>query len=634
MSKAWILALALALVVLLLPGVPAGQAPGWEYKLYIDCPDSQGIYVSSSGATGGCPIRAVDAGDMMGDPSLAVDPMEPKDIIMGSLHGCVDDGGPSQKSRSSFTSCAGGTRSPFTTFTSDDGGNFWDDKPYCSPDEDQSAYGEHVQVTTDPYGHVFVGSVYAYPSDGWFDYELALQKFESIESIRENQGSFGGCSSDYNSEWVTTVYEGNVIRGIWFVFNPETDHMTMVWNEVTDDRAENETVPPPRCFLDLPPPVPCIPPPSAGLGDHVARAKARHPGERVAGSVPPADAVPKGAIGVAWTDSKVGSEYTPQLFNETIQPCRSSTNPVLSDGWIYVGCVADPEEGEFPWNPTTIPGAIELFRMHPDAGKPEYLGTAPVSGGSPRLGVRTDGRLALVTARADSGDLGLDVAFGTYDEVAQRITWTERRAYGPDIIPHVPGVTILRANVQDLIYREQSGAIHLILRTTVEPSGVGVDSSKALVLPRIRKAIVALDEEHGLLATLPLDIGNLVNRTDSALLGVPEMAFEDATDDFLQLPPTNHTYRGRNLGNDYAREFFAVGDYGTVQFAELIEVTDIKAPALVLPPPPPVPVPAAASSAALNLAPVAGISLAAVLGLSFVAARKKNPAAAIARMKK
>ncbi|HET6397977.1 MAG TPA: hypothetical protein VFH47_00305, partial [Candidatus Thermoplasmatota archaeon] len=183
-------------------------------------------------------------------------------------------------------------------------------------------------------------------------------------------------------------------------------------------------------------------------------------------------------------------------------------------------------------------------------------------------------------------------------------------------------------------YREYSGVVHLILRETVEPSGIGTAALQQALGPKVRKSIVAIDENHGFLKELKLDIGNPLNRTDPALLDVPEEAFEDLSDDFLQLPPAAFSFQGRSLGDTYQREFFAVGDYGIIQFAELIEVTTLRfAPAALAPTVVPA-VPAAATATATAFAPVFAGVLAGVLALAMFANRRKNPAAALAKMKK
>ncbi|MHB1262602.1 MAG: hypothetical protein ACYC2H_12910, partial [Thermoplasmatota archaeon] len=112
-------------------------------------------------------------------------------------------------------------------------------------------------------------------------------------------------------------------------------------------------------------------------------------------------------------------------------------------------------------------------------------------------------------------------------------------------------------------------------------------------------------------------------------------------DDFLQLPLQDE-YRYTDpaqvehvLGPAYAREFFAVGDYGTVIFAEVVEITNLRGPAtLPAPPPAPVAAPATSSSATSVLVPAAGVTVSALIAASFIVNRRKDINAALAKNRK
>ncbi|MEK6974747.1 MAG: hypothetical protein AABY18_00230 [Candidatus Thermoplasmatota archaeon] len=730
MSSKRLLAFAVLLLLGAIPVEVGAQAAGVEYRLIVTCGGNVPIGQPATPVTtggGGCPVRAVDGDDLMGDPSLAVDPLQPQNLILASLHGpSAGSEGPTPRARQCCPS------QPFTTFTSQNQGANWVDNPFVPPDEVGNALGIHPQVTIDPYGQVYVGSLYAMPSgtDGngtnTFDYVIAAQKFESIETIDEEQASSNG---GYNAEYITPIHEENQINQMWFLFNPITDNMTLVWHETVfvppvppcdTDTAylvdvggnyvkanpltqqvalyqESNGVPdlqtPESCpanpdnqFIAAPtteaasPQVAVQPapapapapagstqaaPPVPGLASSIAvlptaqptvtavsqsPVPMAQPTRQAATSPPPAPApsaapaaaqpdsadddedTPRGTIGIAWTTSDSDTPYYYQDTDDAIAPCSGSTNPVLSFGWLYVGCIVDTSEGEFRWAPEVANGTVQLFRMDPNGGKPEYMGQAPDMVGPPKLGVRSDGRLALVAAGASTeGALQFSAAFGRYETAAGRIDWTKQLALGHDILPLDPEVQILRGNIQDIVYREQSGALHVIVKTTVNYLAGSDDLLDGLGLaPHIQKMIVALDEDYGVLATLKLDIGDPLQRNqDATILQSPEAAFQDLSDDFLLLPAEPFTYNGTKLGNLYQREFFAIADYGTVLFAEVIEITDLKAPGTGFPPSPPPPIPAAATT---NLvAPVAGVlGASAVLG-SLVAHRRKNPLAAITK---
>jgi hypothetical protein len=771
-------------VLLLLGAVPVdvgAQPAGVTYDLVLYCggniPLGPATPVSSGG---GCPIRAIDGDDLMGDPSLAVDPLQPENLIMGSLHGCAQGAtcalaGP----------CAEETPSPrarcgqvFTTFTSQNQGINWLDSPFVPPDDIGSdAFGIHPQVTIDPYGQVYVGSLYAIPSGNdetgtpTYEFVIGAQKFESIDTIGEEQTSSQG---SYNAEYITPVHEHNQINQMWFTFNPITDNMTMVWHESvfappvppcdTDsaylvdaagnyvkvdaltqqvtvysesngipdlqsaatcpNNPDDEVVatPPPAAAARAPAqpaplqaapapnsailgqasaPVPSAPASvtttplasgpisSAGLAPGPVRQSVNAPSPVAAltAAAPPAhpqaapalaapvplgmqpnqtnstttnstaphngtspppsssssstsdasegsdEEVPaRGTIGVVWTSSDSDTPYYYQDVEDAIAPCSGSTNPVLSFGWLYIGCIVDTSEGEFRWAPEVANGTVQLFRLHPDGGKPEYMGQAPDMVGPPKLGVRSDGRLALVAGGAsEEGALKFSAAFGRYEPTEGRIEWTKQLSLGHDIRPLDPLVPVVRANIQDMVYREQSGALHVILKTTVNINGGPDDVLESLGLaPHIQKTIIALDEDYGLLATLPLDIGDPQQRnSDATIASAPEAAFQDLSDDFLLLPAEPYSYNGVDLGELYQREFFAIADYGTVLFAEVVELTTLRATPVGVPPPPPAPV---AAPATTNLvAPVVGLTGASALLGTLVAHRRKNPLAAFTK---
>lgn len=517
-----------------------------------------------------CPVRMVDTGQMLGNPALAVDPFDGNNLAIAMIHGQVDGGGPDERSR---------TNLPFTTFNSIDAGATWDDAYFSAPSEIGDAYGIHAAVAVDPYGHVYVGSTYAIPNGDGFNYTIGAQKFADVSTVRRVQT---GGDGSYNLVYVDPVFPGGQIRQTWYMFNPSTDNMTMAWFE---DKGPNDAS--------------------------------------------------TGAIGIVWTGASENDTYLYQRESWAIRPCMGSTNPVLFRGWLYIGCQADPDQGPFRWHPETTRGQVELFRMHPDGGEPHYMGAAPILGGAPKLGVRSDGRLVLLSADvSEQGTLVLNGAFGRYSAEANRITWSAPGNYGPQVTPFNKDERIERANIQDLMYREYSGVVHIILRETIKPNGP--ELTVAGLNPTIRKCIVALDEDRGILAKHELDIGNPVNRTDPELNAESDLAYEDLSDDIHQNPAAPFTFKGKPLGDTYQREFFAVADYGQAIFAELVEVTDLRFVAPPIPIPPPVPIPAPAPAAAASTAASIAVATAfsGALALSLLAASRRNAMAARRKKKR
>src|SRR5688572_5506365 len=294
-----------ALLLAVLVPLGAGQAPGGagvQYSLVIDCPETY-----QAAGLQSCPVRATDEQDMMGDPSVAVDPFDPANLIVASLHGGVSGGG-----AAGTTGSAGCEPGPtpksrcgqvFTTFTSTDHGASWVDNPFFPPEDvGPDAYGQHPQVTIDPYGHVYVGSLYAMPKGGsGYDYVIASQKFASLDTIDQEQ------DGEYHTQYLDPVYLGNSISQMWFLFNPVTDNMTIVWNEQLPGVAANETEEPQQCVVPSPPAPVCIPPPAQAPkaqdlvpdGERVARTAWASEGGAAAADAPKGK--PKSVIGVVWS---------------------------------------------------------------------------------------------------------------------------------------------------------------------------------------------------------------------------------------------------------------------------------------------------------------------------------------------
>lgn len=571
----------------LLPGATA-DVPAVEYELLLACPDGAQF----------CPGLAEDASDAMGAPALAVDPDRPEHMIIASLHGFPDNpGAPSERSRDGQA---------FTTFTTQNQGRSWVDNPFTPPERlGGGAYGEHPAITIDPYGHVFIGSLYSVPQEaGGFESVIAAQKFRSIGDIDSNQ------DGEYRVQYLSPVAPNATIEQLWFEYNRITDNMTMVWHETGPQAA---------------------PPPPDENGSALPAAVDRllDSTTQTTQAEEEAEEAPKGAIGVVWTSADVNSSYRQQPPEETIRPCADSTNPVIRDDWLYIGCKAGG--GDFRWDPQVAPGDIALFRMHPDGGTPQYLGTAPVAEGAPKIGVRSDGRIALMTSDVTDGRLRLDAVFGQYDPDTGRIAWGDVRHHGSDLPPIGDGTVLLEANIQDMMYREFSGVIQIVLKRFVERPGEDPLTPQTDALePEIFKSVVAIDETYGVLDRIDLDIGDFGVRTrDPDLMAYSDEAYNDDADDFLELPPGDHRYNDQHLGVGYQREFFAVGSYGIVLFAEVIEKTELRGPAWATPPPPPPPpVPAPAPAGTLALAGAGALSATAIATGASISSKRKQASGA------
>jgi hypothetical protein len=568
-----------------------------QYDIFIACPDT---------TNGQCPIQAWDGADALGSPAIVVDPDDVNNMIFASLHGSSAGDGPEARSR-------GGQQ--YTTHTSQDHGASWLDKPYFQPDGIPStATGEHPGIALDPYGHVFISSLYAVPPDnggngtGGWRYVIAAQKFGSLQDINANQ------DGSYNVDYIDALHAGNRIGQTWFAYDPLSDHVVLLWNEQPLAAAGAGAARDPSLAGQ-----------AKELLEKVRDPLAAQPAAAAEDAPASGAATARGAISWVSTSANVGDPYKSAAAN-VIAPCATSTNPVISEGWLYVGCLVAEGAGAPSWDPTARPGEIHMFRFRPEGGAPEHIGEAPLAGGRPKLGVRSDGRMALLTTEVvvagNATRVRLDGAYGKYDPAARLVAWGEPQSYGDALQIVYANMPLAETNIQDMIYREYSGVIHLVFKRVAD----WPDDASYAYKPEYFKAIVAIDEHYGLLEEIDLRVGDqALRQKDGFLNSQPVSLYNDLSDDFLELPQAPFEYQNRPLGEFYQREFYAVGNYGFVDFAELIEVTELRGPAaagLPNPPPPPNPAPATSSSVVMGVA--GSLTASAIVAVSAATAKRKS----------
>lgn len=553
-------AFVLAFVLISPLGASQTLPSNMKYELILDCPERRlGLQSVVPQGGGGpvplpkphndlkCPVLAEDEDDIMGSPSIAVDWRNPVNLVLASLHG-TDVKGPTDLSRG---------RQPFTSFFSHDHGGRWNDRPYYPPEmcglirgngfngSPGQSLGEHPQAAVDYYGHVYIGSLYSTPrstAPNGFNYTMILQKFESLQRLNSSQGRGQGGVGDYNAQCVHTYSENNVIDQFWFVFDNKTQISTVVWNER-------------------------VPTPASPL----------HP-EPLPES--------RSVIGMAWSRPHPDDEWRYYPKQNLTGPCISSTNPVLSEGWIYVGCVVNATSTPYKWKKNPDHGQIDIVRYNVLNQTPEYLGRAPITGGYPKLGVRSDGRISLFSIDVTStGEIRLVGAFGQANAALKTMTWRPPRQFGHQILNLTPADKPIEAKIQDIMYREISGVVHLVVKLRFQDRGLTIDNPLSFSDARYSKHLIAIDEKYGFLKRLDFDVGNPNNRTQfrgGTEIEKPEAVFNDLSDDLVQLPPGSCKppckYKEVALGPDYQREFAAFGDYGIIQFVEVIEITNIRLP--------------------------------------------------------
>lgn len=248
-------------------------ASGTEFGLDLVCPQPPlGVAASP------CPFRVVDAGDILGNPGLAVDPVVPGRIAFASLHG-QPAGDASTLRREGQT---------HTTFTTLAFGLNWEDQPYTPPsppaDGGRQVYGEDVHALIDASRTLHVASLYSHRgSDGGaWNTSIVMWKFDQ-EARRLDYGA------------TLAVFDNRVAGGrietMWLVELPDAGLVALVWRE---------SAPPER--------------PIQVAGQNVT--------SWLSAAVTPADSA---------------SPWVP-LPTTTLLPCERSTNPVGHRTRVYMGC--------------------------------------------------------------------------------------------------------------------------------------------------------------------------------------------------------------------------------------------------------------------------------------------------------
>jgi hypothetical protein len=320
-------------------------------------------------------------------------------------------------------------------------------------------------------------------------------------------------------------------------------------------------------------------------------------------------------IGLAWsniTNPKQSNADTSWYRAPTnIGPCSNTTNAVVYEDAIYVGCVADTG---YKLHEGTKEGDLDLWRIRLDTGSSEYVSTAPIHGDAPRLAVRPGGVFAAAAASTE-GESTVHVEI-SFHELGGG--WSDVKDIG-DIL-HAESQKVRYARVTALAYADRSSTVYLIYmeRQKIDnalPGGLAAEFTKQL-------AVVA--ESGKFLDSADLQIENPATRAayPAPVEGLDDGIFDDLHDDII-------VWRDPKAPDDPTKEriFTAFGSYGMVGYAEIIESGDFPGPPVIVnPPPPPAPV-ADPNTTSQGAQAVAG-AMAGVLAMSAVArmllARRKR----------
>lgn len=497
-----------ALVALLLVAVPASglglpgqappsgdggssaQAPSGGYELFLQCMhdktrgDPREPYVFE-----GCPLRAHDEQDLLGQPVLVVDPTNPEQFSFAALHGGVATGGgrsrdgPTERSR---------TGQAHTTWRSTDMGRSWDDLPW-EPEEaglsDRYTYGEHVAGVMDRSGSYYLSALYSHRDrrDAPFNWTLAFWQWDHIGDVDAGDGYSVGV------QHYSAPVDGR-IRNPWMVNSPTTGRVAATWWETDGEEGRGRLA----------------------LTDHETRRRnATDDGGNATGN----------------------STWRVLPPSQAMAPCTYLSNSVEHDGYVYNACVRPS-------------GNVDIYRTDLATRRVLVRSTAPMQGGRPHLAITHDGWTALVTVAVEAPDqVQAQLTYG-WDGAgwSPPTDITSHLRNGSETDPVLEARVqdmVLRPDTGSvhILYLERYDRTG---RAT--PDGL-----TNLADPEYGKALVAFHKSQGFLKRIDLAVGNGANRRefDVSRRGIQDGAFNDLRDSLVVVNATGDNPREFIMYNDY-----------------------------------------------------------------------------------
>ncbi|HVL86493.1 MAG TPA: hypothetical protein VM681_00590 [Candidatus Thermoplasmatota archaeon] len=484
-----------------------------------------------------CPLRIIDVDDLLGNPTVAVSPLNPNDIILSSLHGTLQDG-PTARSRGRQTHTTF-THSAVPISTSLGGvlsaGQDWQDQPYFPPDEIDdgrgAVYGEDVHAIMNEIGNIYIASLYSKKTGADWQYYIANWKFDPDLGIALNYAFPNGV--------FTSTVPGRAIDRVWLAALPASANVALFWEEREP-------------ALDVPTEPPADEPPS---GNESSNQSAPPPRDRRATFL---DEVrgPRFLVG-AITPNDLVSGWKLLNASLAVGPCASMSNAASYADKVYVACTL---AGPAPGFPHGKEGDVVVYEIDPVRGVRRALTKAPVPDGQLTLSVSQTGRMAIASVQTRDGTVAAQLATGPVEGSFGRAYEFAERIRDP-LLPAA------NARVNSMLYRSVTNTIHLLW---IEESGDGEAARKTA---HWRKALVVLDPLATPLVNLDLDVRDRgeVFRFDDPPRNTG--AYADTRDSLIEVE---------------GREFMVFTDYSIFVFAEILEL-DEREDAIVFHETPPVP---------------------------------------------
>lgn len=541
------------------PSGGGGSAgPGETNDITFVCPDSpNGLPVDPTGGSTdtvvyGCPFLVRDGQYSLGSASIALDHNDHNMVAFTSLHGGASEGDPYSHSR--------GNTQVHTTFTSWKQGTSWADQPPApSTEPSNEARGSDSDIAIDSLGNIYGAYLYHNPRGDTFD--------SIIHAFKAGPISHSNVITAYGyQDIIGTRDQGNHIERIHLL------HLPDVAASAAPPADPNETAP------------------SADPGEvgQAARPGDANPDERVIAlwHETAADHVNgttglSGWVDAAWTDTGTSSDWHRLPEDQVIGPCSAGSNGVQWQGKAYVACVVDRGYAD---RARARIGDIDLWEIDPADNTTRLVGfTGMTSGGTVLMAqsVRdTDtyvGMLAWDRLVTDEGDLHrLEVKTGyawlntlhmpggrlevsPTDLGIQLRQWGEG---GDDLALHDAHVTAFEMTDDTyqsiLVYNEWHDDPQDIPEIGPDTDPLSVVDNR---FTDYNKYVMAFNRCAGPFAGYEAQLGTSVDTYNA-------QQYAENTGIFNE--PRDGLFKTREASTREELVYFALGDYGAIQYGALI----------------------------------------------------------------
>lgn len=589
------------IVVTTAPNPTPVYGPGGTQDIAFVCAEGNQILgLPLPSATGddpvvhGCPIRVYDTGYSFGNPSVAVNVNDHSEAAFFSLHGAPTQGGPKDTSRTGLT---------HVTFTSDSQGLDWQDQPTDYP-EGGGGFGDFASGAIDSDGNLYSAFVWNFPR-GQNDFDGVLGLYKG-PTTRE----FGGMTDAYDfGAYIDGRDPGNRISTAHAIrlpsFTPPPPPAANQSAQAPTTEDENGEV-------------------AAGDAQNATDERIVVLWHEIAADYRNATSGKSAWIDAAWTDTSGHNRWTRLNKTQLIGPCREMSNPAYYEDKIYVLCVVDRGYQE---RPRARVGDVDVWTIDPYTGNTSVVERTGLTGGRPLLAANEDGYMVAMSYMKDIRDDGtfedlqINAAFGWYGKNWERL--------GADLGPTLrrigggPNVPLIDADLTALtLTTDEPTAIFVYKEWHDDPQDVTQlpEDPAAIINDRLtdyNKFVFTFNSCNFPIAGAKMELGTAVDSNNADAYSENPAVFNDIQDGL-------YTVREDGGGE---LTYFAVNDYGAMQFGAVV-VGGTTQVCFVTPPPPVIP-PLAAPQALTIASPYAtavgaAVAVPAVAMIAYLLTTKKR----------